>query len=116
MLLSFPRPQSGDWITMRLRNPLRAFWNQRKLKRIRQRPKKTSIRRLTLEQMEDRMAPAVFAVNSLSDTLAVNLVTGVDSTGHITLRSAIQAANNLGGSNTINLPAGIITLDSEFAA
>jgi len=53
------------------------------------------------------MAPAVFTVNSLADTIAANLATGQDTFGNITLRSAIQAANNVQGpSNTINLPAG----------
>src|SRR5262245_31169313 len=95
--------QERGWPMIRSRNRARfkPFW-------------KSNDRRqsapLSLEVLETRMAPAVFTVNSLSDTVAVNLVTGVDSTGHITLRSAIQSANNLGGSNTINLPAGIITL------
>jgi hypothetical protein len=52
--------------------------------------------RLDLETLEDRLAPAVFNVNSLADIL--NPAPGV-----VTLRSAIQAANATPGGNTINL-------------
>src|SRR5262249_57570577 len=41
---------------------------------------------------------------------AVDLTSGKDATGHISLRSAIQAANALGGPDTINLPAGVYRL------
>src|SRR6266481_5710100 len=53
-------------------------------------------RRLDLEPLEDRLAPAVFNVNSLADILN-------PPSGTVTLRSAIQAANATPGSNTINL-------------
>ena len=43
---------------------------------------------------------------------AANLRTGKDASGHISLRSAIQAADARGGSNTIDLPAG--TFDLTF--
>jgi hypothetical protein len=65
--------------------------------------------RLNVECLEDRLAPAVFNVNSLAD---LSIAAGVNSDGSIigqgttvTLRSAIQAANaNSGaGGNTINL-------------
>jgi hypothetical protein len=46
-----------------------------------------------VEGLEDRTAPAVFTVNTTADTPAVDLVTGQDSAGNISLRSAIQAAN-----------------------
>jgi CSLREA domain-containing protein len=49
-----------------------------------------------LEQLEDRVTPAVFNVNSLADIFN-------PSAGTMTLRSAIQAANNTPGGNTINL-------------
>jgi hypothetical protein len=50
-----------------------------------------------LEVLEDRLAPAVFNVNSLADLLA-------PAAGTVTLRSAIQAANtNSDATNTINL-------------
>jgi hypothetical protein len=49
-----------------------------------------------LELLEDRAVPAVFDVNSLADIL--NPPPGV-----VTLRSAINAANNTPGGNTINL-------------
>jgi len=54
--------------------------------------------RLNLELLEDRMAPAVYNVNSLADTLA-------PAAGVITLRSAIQAVDTTTtpGPNTINL-------------
>jgi predicted outer membrane repeat protein len=49
-----------------------------------------------LELLEDRIAPAVFNVNSLADVLN-------PSAGIVTLRSAIEAANATPGGNTINL-------------
>ncbi len=49
-----------------------------------------------LERLEDRLAPATFNVNSTADVLN-------PATGTVTLRSAIQAANNTAGDNTINL-------------
>jgi uncharacterized repeat protein (TIGR01451 family) len=63
-----------------------------------------------LQVLEDRVAPAAFTVNTFADTNAVNLTTGADSTGHFSLRSTIQAANHLGGSNTISVPAGTVNL------
>src|SRR5438128_1212567 len=63
-----------------------------------------------LELLEARLAPAVFNVNTTADTVAANLNTGQDSMGNISLRSAIQAANHLGGTNSINLPAGTYKL------
>ncbi len=45
--------------------------------------------------------------------MAVNLQNGQDSTGHISLESAIMAANARGGKNTIILPAGTIAA-SDF--
>ena len=56
-----------------------------------------------LTVLEDRVAPAAFTVNTVADTNATNLTTGTDNTGHVSLRSAIQAANHLGMSNTISL-------------
>jgi hypothetical protein len=49
-----------------------------------------------LELLEDRLAPAVFNVNSTADILA-------PPPGVVTLRSAIQAANATPGNNIINL-------------
>src|SRR5438105_15831736 len=57
---------------------------------------KAACGRLRLESLADRLAPAVFNVNSLADIL--NPPAGV-----VTLRSAIQAANATPGDNTINL-------------
>jgi hypothetical protein len=61
------------------------------------------------ERLEERLAPATFKVNTLLDTVAVNLQNGRDSTGHISLFSAIMAADARGGNNTIILPSGTIT-------
>src|SRR5262249_7115265 len=63
-----------------------------------------------LEEVEGRVMMSTFQVNTTRDTVAVNLRTGKDSTGHISLRSAIMAANAKGGSNTINLRKGRYTL------
>src|SRR5579871_3570294 len=52
--------------------------------------------RLHLEGLENRLAPAVFNVNSLADSLH-------PGPGLVTLRSALVAANNTPGGNTINL-------------
>ena len=66
--------------------------------------------RPALEVLEHRVTPSTFRVNTLLDTVAVNLKTGKDASGHISLRSAIQAANSGSNSDTIILPAGTITL------
>ena len=66
--------------------------------------------RLCLDLLEERVVPSVFTVNNLTDTHAVNLTTGQDANGNITLRSAIEAANNLSGTNSVILPGGNITL------
>ena len=63
---------------------------------------------LTLEQLEDRLTPAVYNVNTLLDpsiAAGVNDSTGVinGTTSTVSLRSAIQASNNTTGPNTINL-------------
>jgi uncharacterized repeat protein (TIGR01451 family) len=58
-----------------------------------------------LTVLEDRVSPAAFTVNTIFDTHARNLITGTDITGRVSLRSAIEAANHLGGSNTISLAA-----------
>ena len=63
--------------------------------RVRSRPR--------LEPLEGRVVMSTFQVNTTLDTLAVNLRTGKDSSGHISLRSAIMAADAKGGSNTIKL-------------
>ena len=50
------------------------------------------------------------ALTRRSSTVAVNLKKGKDATGHVSLRSAIQAADVKGGSHKILLPAGTFTL------
>src|SRR5262249_2739595 len=64
----------------------------------------------TLQRLEDRVVLSTFKVNTTLDTVAVDLKKGKDATGHISLRSAIQASNARGGSNTIILGGGTITL------
>ena len=61
---------------------------------------------LCLESLEDRCVPAVFLVNTLADTQAVNLTTGEDAHGNISLRSALEAANSVGGGSQIDLTVG----------
>jgi hypothetical protein len=67
--------------------------------------------RLALETLEDRTAPAIFSVNTFADTVeAVRDGSGLDADGNISLRSAIMATNDLGGSNSIVLSAGTYQL------
>jgi hypothetical protein len=63
-----------------------------------------------LEWLEARLAPATFVVNTTLDTVATNFQNGKDATGHISLRSAIMAADSKGGTNSITLPAGTFKL------
>ena len=63
-----------------------------------------------LEGLESRLVLSTFKVNTLLDTVAVSLKTGKDATGHISLRSAIQAANSKANSDTILLPGGTIKI------
>jgi hypothetical protein len=63
-----------------------------------------------LQRLEDRAVLSTFRINTTLDTVAVDLKKGKDTTGHISLRSAIQAADARGGSNTIILPGGTFTL------
>jgi len=63
-----------------------------------------------LEALEGRVVLSTFTVNTTADAVAVNLKTGQDSTGHISLRSAIMAANANPRSDMIILPAGIFKL------
>ena len=66
--------------------------------------------RARLEGLEDRVVLSTFKVNTTLDTVAVSLKTGKDATGHISLRSAIQAANAKPNSDTIIVPSGIFKL------
>ena len=63
-----------------------------------------------LESLESRIVMSTFQVNTKLDTVAVNLSTGMDATDHISLRSAIMAANAVGGSNLIKLSKGTYKL------
>ncbi len=60
-----------------------------------------------LECLEDRVVLSTFRVNTTLDTVAVNLNNGKDAAGHVSLRSAIMAADAKGGKNTIVLPSGV---------
>jgi hypothetical protein len=66
--------------------------------------------RPALELLKARQTPAVFTVNTTLDTVAANLQTGTDAAGHISLRSAIMAANAQPGADTILLPSGVFRL------
>jgi hypothetical protein len=62
------------------------------------------------EDLESRLVLSTFRGNTTLDTVALNLKNGKDSTGHISLRSAIQAANARPNADTILLPKGKFTL------
>jgi hypothetical protein len=63
-----------------------------------------------VEPLEGRIVLSTFQVNTTLDTVAVNLHTGKDNTGHVSLRSAIMAADAHGGSDTIKLKSGLFKL------
>ena len=63
-----------------------------------------------LEPLEGRRVPATFAVNTLLDTVAVDLQDGMDAAGHASLLPAIMAANARPGADTILVPNGTIRL------
>lgn len=65
----------------------------------------------SLEGLEARTAPAVFIVTTFADTVeAARDGSGFDVNGNISLRSALMATNDTGGTNTIMLPAGTYLL------
>src|SRR6516165_1445444 len=70
-------------------------------------------RRPSLEALEGRVVLSTLNVNTFADTAAVNPQnpqTGFkDSTGHVSLRSAIEFDNDHPGSDTIVLPKGTPT-------
>src|SRR5262249_6766669 len=73
------------------------------------RPRRTRLRPRA-EALENRLVLSTFTVNTANDTLAINLSTGKDASGRISLRSAIQAANAHPGADIINLPNRTYTL------
>lgn len=68
----------------------------------------------SIETLEDRVVPSVFIVNELSDTHAVNLATGTDAGGKISFRSAIEAADSLGGDQTIQFDPNLFASDQTI--
>src|SRR4051812_9842870 len=83
--------------------------------RTRQAPPRRHRGRPVLEVLEDRTAPAFFTVNTLLDpsiaggvNTATGTINGLGAT--VSLRSAIQAANNTPGGNTILLSAGTYSI------
>src|SRR5258708_23648839 len=94
------------------------LWNrggleQRMVRRERPR-RRTPRRQPRLEWLEERLAPATFLVNTLADTPAVNLSTGQDAAGNISLRSAIQAADTISKVNTLIVPSGTYKINGEI--
>ncbi len=75
-------------------------------------PSKRSTTRMRprLEALEGRVALSTFHVDTLADTVAVNLKTGQDANGNVSLRSAIMAADANPQSSTVIVPAGTYTL------
>ena len=63
-----------------------------------------------LEVLEDRVVLSTFRVNTTLDTVAVSLKTGKDASGHISLRSAIMAADAKGAEHRSSFPPGTFTL------
>ena len=63
-----------------------------------------------LEGLESRTVLSTFKVNTLLDTVAVNLQTGKDASGHVSLRSAIMAADAKPNADTIIIPGGTYQL------
>ncbi len=59
------------------------------------------------------VAALTFNVNTTADTVDANTADGVcaDAAGNCSLRAAIQEANFMAGTDTINLPAGLYLLD-----
>src|SRR5271166_3550898 len=85
---------------------------------FRKRNDRARVRRLrpALDWLEGRVVLSTFHVNTTLDTVAVNLKTGTDASGHVSLRSAIMAADAKGGSNKIIVPAGTFTLTIPAAS
>ena len=82
----------------------------RSLNQPRPSKQRTNSREPALEALEARLVLSTFRVNSTLDTVAVSVKTGKDAAGHISLRSAIMAANAKPNSDTIILPAGTFDL------
>jgi hypothetical protein len=86
---------------MRVSNWLRPLAARLTLTAARRAPHRRAFRP-SADVLEDRSVPTIFTVNTVADTPAVNLLTGQDGAGNISLRSAIQATNATPGADTIN--------------
>ena len=88
----------------------------RKSARSRLRQEARHLRTPAVERLEDRLVLTTYTPTTTADLTftSVNSATGVITGGtgntFITLRSAIIAANNNPGADTINVPAGTYTL------
>src|SRR5262245_57555359 len=90
-------------------SPFKSFWRSVMARQagLRRRRLRSSPR---LESLGGRIVLSTFRVNTTLDAVAVDLRSGRDATGHISLRSAIMAANAQPGADTILLPNGLYKL------
>ncbi len=73
-------------------------------------PRRSTAARPAIENLEARVVLSTFKVNTVVDSVAVNLKNGKDATGHISLRSAIQAASAKPSADTIILRVGTFAI------
>ena len=66
-------------------------------------PETTRHRRLFLDLLEDRLAPATFAVTTTADVVD-------PADGKLSLREAVTRANNHAGADTVMLPGGVFKI------
>jgi len=79
----------------------------RKPRPLSSRPRLRWRTRLTLEVLEDRLAPATITVLTNGDATGVLTPVSAGVYTAPTLRAAIDGANSLGGSETIQFAAGV---------
>jgi hypothetical protein len=77
-----------------------SIFNQRRA----QGGRSTSRLRPRLELLEHRVVLSTFRVNTTLDTVAVDFRNGKDATGHVSLRSAIMAADAKGARTRSSCP------------
>src|SRR5450631_2969532 len=88
------------------------FDNYQKMRTYLPRPIKTAIAFFISVMLALSASATVFNVNTFNDTHAVSAGagTGLDGSGNISFRSALEAANTSAGPHTINVPAGTYNL------